>query len=293
MPSEKRKARKQNYFKAAKKSKKYAEGKVLKEGMVGFLLTCNNREKEAVREGYNLLNEFADKLFGSEKKPDECLDSLDTDDIDKAFDAEKDNLDDEINKKPSERRFQQVESGANNCLFIKTTLHNPKLLVNSILDDIVSTKSQKARYILRMIPVIGTCKAFNENIEKLAEEKLSDIFKEGTELTYCLLFKSRNNNNVLRDDMIKLIGSVVKNQPGKTSVDLKTPDICIVIEVIRNVCCLGIVEQYFKRKKYNLVELGKSDNLADTKSEENLNKPSFLQVENEVEVKPVSDAADG
>ena len=71
MPSEKRKARKKNYFKAAKKSKKYAEGKVLKEGMVGFLLTCNNREKEAVREGYNLLNEFADKLFGSEKKPDE------------------------------------------------------------------------------------------------------------------------------------------------------------------------------------------------------------------------------
>ena len=88
MPSEKRKARKQNYFKAAKQSRKVQEvrresmalfcenvfdnmfqnissevlycvlasitnrlcckGKVLKEGMRGFLITCNNREREAV-----------------------------------------------------------------------------------------------------------------------------------------------------------------------------------------------------------------------------------------------------
>ena len=56
MPSEMRKVRKQRYFKAVKQSKEYAQGKVLEEDMVGFLLTCNNREREALREGYNLLN---------------------------------------------------------------------------------------------------------------------------------------------------------------------------------------------------------------------------------------------
>lgn len=37
-------------------------------GMKGFLCTCNFREKDCVREAYNLLNEYADKLYGVETK---------------------------------------------------------------------------------------------------------------------------------------------------------------------------------------------------------------------------------
>ena len=267
MPSEKRKARKQNYFKAVKQSKKYAQGKVLKEDMVGFLLTCNNREREAVREGYNLLNEFADKDLGPEKKleEDNAVEDLDCDDIDNAFDKEKGDLDEEKSKGFSERRFQQVESGANNCMFIKTTLEDPEKLANDIITDIAETKTQKARFILRMIPILGTCKAYDENIEKLADKILSNIMKEGTEMTYSILFKTRNNNNVFRDDTIKLIGGVAKSQAGKTSVDLKNPDICVVVEIIRTVCCLGIARNYFGRKKYNLVELAKPEEVPETK----------------------------
>jgi len=268
MPSEKRKARKQNYFKAVKQSKKYAQGKVLKEDMVGFLLTCNNREREAVKEGYNLLNEFADKLFGPEKKAEDNTDEdLDCDDIDNAFDKEKKDLDEEKSKTFGERRFQQVESGANNCMFIKTTLEDPERLVHNIITDISETKIQKARFILRMIPIIGTCKAYEENIEKLAENVLSKIFKDGTEMTYSILFKTRNNNKVVRDDTIKLLGSVVKRLPGKTSVDLKSPDVSVVVEIIRTVCCLGIARNYFNQKKYNLVELAKPEELLKTEED--------------------------
>ena len=35
-------------------------------GMRGFLVTCNKYEKETIRETYNLLNEYADKLYGPE-----------------------------------------------------------------------------------------------------------------------------------------------------------------------------------------------------------------------------------
>lgn len=40
----------------------------LQPGYSGFLCTCNSkqREKDCIREAYNILNEFADKLFGSE-----------------------------------------------------------------------------------------------------------------------------------------------------------------------------------------------------------------------------------
>ena len=32
-------------------------------GMSGFLLTCNNREKETVREAYNLLEQYGNKMY--------------------------------------------------------------------------------------------------------------------------------------------------------------------------------------------------------------------------------------
>lgn len=38
----------------------------VKPGLKGFLCTCNGYEKDCIRESYNLLNEYADKLYGEE-----------------------------------------------------------------------------------------------------------------------------------------------------------------------------------------------------------------------------------
>lgn len=259
MPSEKRKARKQKYFKAVKQSKKYSEGKVLKEDMAGFLLTCNNRERETVIEGYSILNEFADIALGPEAKSENKCDIDDLDDIDDAFDKEKEDLDILKSKRFGERRFQQVESGATNCIFIKTTVEDPVKLVDDIITDISETKTQKARFILRMIPIIGTCKAYERNIEELAEQILSKVVSKDSDFTYSIIFKTRNNNQVSRDDIFRVVGNVVRRQEGKTRVDLKNPNFCVVVEIIRTVCCMGIVRDYFNRKKYNLVELAKPE----------------------------------
>ena len=257
MPSEKRKARKQAYFKAVKKSKKYEAGRVLKEGMTGFLLTCNNREKEAVREAYNLLNQYADSLFGPERKTEEKEDVLDCDDIDSALDKEKESLQSEAAADRAERRFQQVESGANNCIFIKTSLDKPDQLVDNIVTDIIQSKTQKSRFILRLLPILGTCKAYEKNMEEMAENVLSSSLKTISGTTYSVLFKTRNNNQVKRDDVFRIIGSVMRSQTQPWTVELDDPDICIVVEIIRTVCCLGIVTDFYKKKKYNLVELVK------------------------------------
>lgn len=58
--SQKRKNKKK-YFQSSKKSK-YG---VLESGMKGFIITCND-EYRTVKEAYNLLNEFADELYGPE-----------------------------------------------------------------------------------------------------------------------------------------------------------------------------------------------------------------------------------
>ena len=267
MPSEKRKARKAAYFKAAKKSRKYEAGRVLKEGMSGFLITCNNREKEAVREAYNLLNEYADKVFGPElKAADEKEDILDCDDIDSALDKEKESLQAETTAITDkvERRFQQVESGANNCIFIKTTLEHPDKLVDNIITDIIETKTQKSRFILRLLPILGTCKAYENNIEEMASSILSVSLQALPGSTYSVLFKTRNNNKVKRDDIFRILGSVMRSQTHPWTVELETPDICIVVEIIRTVCCIGVVTDFYKKKKYNLLELVK-----DSPSKEN------------------------
>ena len=157
----------------------------------------------------------------------------------------------------AERRFQQVESGANNCIFIKTSLDSPDKLVDHIITDIVQTKTQKSRFILRLLPILGTCKAYEKNIEELASNILSTSLKTIPGSSYCVLFKTRNNNQVKRDDMFRILGTVMRSQTQPWTVDLDSPDICIVVEIIRTVCCIGVVTEFYQRRKYNLLELVK------------------------------------
>ncbi len=52
-------------------------------GLRGFLLFTNHREKDALREGYSVLNEYADTMYGKEttdnkEQPDKEVLSLST-----------------------------------------------------------------------------------------------------------------------------------------------------------------------------------------------------------------------
>ena len=112
-------------------------------------------------------------------------------------------------KKPSERRFQSLESGANNVLFIRTSLRQPEAVVERIVG--AAAGKQQARFILRLVPILGTCKAYEKNMEELARTALASHLsaETGTETapSFCVLFKSRNNNQVKRDDAIRLMAS--------------------------------------------------------------------------------------
>jgi len=56
-----------------------------------------------------------------------------------------------------------------------------------------------------------------------------------------------------------MVGNVVRNLDGEASVDLKSPDLAIIVEVVRAVCCIGVAHNYFAKRKYNLVELVRPD----------------------------------
>nr|KAG5686169.1 hypothetical protein BaRGS_004508 [Batillaria attramentaria] len=87
-------------------------GHRLAAGQRGFIVTCNDHEKDAVKESYNILNEYADKLYGPEESPAKAAaDSSDEgseEDIEKAIANEVQNL---KTTAQSERRFQNCLTG--------------------------------------------------------------------------------------------------------------------------------------------------------------------------------------
>ncbi|CAJ0924313.1 unnamed protein product [Ranitomeya imitator] len=131
--------------------------------------------------------------------------------------------------------------------------------VHHILKDLNTTKkTTTTRVIYRMLPVTGTCKAFPEDLKKCTEMFFHPWFKAPNKGTFQIVYKARNNNHMNREEVIKDLAGLVGNLNPENKVDLTNPEFTIVVEIIRNVCCLSVVKDYTLFKKYNLQEVVKS-----------------------------------
>uniref|UniRef100_A0A3Q3WCU2 THUMP domain-containing protein 1 n=1 Tax=Mola mola TaxID=94237 RepID=A0A3Q3WCU2_MOLML len=250
--SESRKRGKRRYG-AGQHSKRWKGSRELEVGMQGILITCNMNERKCTAEAFNLLNEYAEQLYGPEKvSPSEA----DEEDVDAALKKEVAQL--QASAAKQERRFQALESGANNVIFIKT--HN---LVHHILSDLHTTKKKKSRVILRiMMPlsaVTGTCKAFQDDMLKYLTTFLEPWFKSPNCATYQIAFKARNSSHNKRDEVIKSVAGLVGKLNPKNKVDLTNPELTIIVEVIKAVCCISVVKDYTLYRKYNVQEVIKEE----------------------------------
>jgi len=276
---EERKKRK-SYFSNQGKEQKRRKGLSLECGMQGFFCTCNFREKDCVREAYNLLNEYADKIYGPDEKDphsqkikvksqdnketnekggdekqdlaveisnmEQCKndDSINgnkietveddkkkegskddikkeesKDDVNDDEESEKEDISDALNKeitelaaearKPlSEKRFQVVDTGVNNVIFIKSTVPDTLKLVTAIIEDIQETKKQKSRYLLRMLPVQVTCKAYIDDIKTKANVLFEPYFSQEPK-TYSIVFNRHSNSNLQRNEVIEDLAQII------------------------------------------------------------------------------------
>ncbi|XP_004373366.1 THUMP domain-containing protein 1 [Trichechus manatus latirostris] len=232
----------------------------LEPGLQGILITCNMNERKCVEEAYSLLNEYGDDMYGPEKFTDKNQqpsgDEGEDDDVEAALKKEVDDI--RAFTEMRLRRFQSVESGANNVVFIRTLGIEPEKLVHHILQDMYKTKKKKTRVILRMLPISGTCKAFIEDMKKYAETFLEPWFKAPNKGTFQIVYKSRNNSHMNREEVIKELAGVVGSLNSENKVDLTNPQYTVVVEIIKAVCCLSVVKDYMLFRKYNLQEVVKS-----------------------------------
>lgn len=231
-----------------------------------------------MKEVYNLLNEYAGKLYpdlGAEQKPppadpasvglqdDSESGSEDDTDIGDLLRREVDYMKKDSQKSLRHKRFQVVETGASNCIFVKTNLPSPEELTAAIINDLRSTRLQKTRHVLRLLPILATCKANLPDIMECAG-KLCDKYFLKEPSTFAVIFNKRFNSSVSRDLIIKELAELVVLKNDQNKADLKNPRLCIIVEIVKGICLLSIVDNYYTYKKYNLNELCKEESGNDT-----------------------------
>lgn len=167
------------YYGGTKKAKgdEAKDHNELFENLVGFLVTCNNNEFSCLQESYNLLEELAEKLYGSfdadnvdgGQSDDEVAEE---EDIEASIKKEIDRL-----KTPKKRRFIQVKTKCKNVLFIKS--NDPRVVANEIVDElfhqIEADGRQTVCHISRMLPVAGTFKADSDKLDSRLEEMFDQV----------------------------------------------------------------------------------------------------------------------
>lgn len=213
--------------------------------MKGFLCSCNNREKECIAEAYNILNKYADLLKEEHLEDQNPVENCMQDDLSNELSI--------LKSKTKLKTFQLVESGAKNFLFIKTSIENTVELASRIMLDIQKTKTQQTKFLIRLVPIEITCKAYIKDIEN-AFKPLADKYFSHDSKTFSVAYNHRNNNNLIREEVISTIANIItKLQSNK--VDLKTPQMVVIIEVIKGIALLSVIPNYFEYKKFNLLAL--------------------------------------
>lgn len=250
----------------------------LEPGIRGFLATCNFREKDCVRESYNLLNEFADATPASDcKAVDEsgaaiaadstkmADDSGNVDGTNSHSDDEEEDISTQLQKEiatinstsKNRNRFQQIETKVPNCIFIKTTLADPNELGVRIIRDIAKGRKRRTRYLLRLVPVEVVCKANVEDVKNAAGKMFDKVFLNTPATTFAILVNKRYNNEFDRMGVITELANMISFKNPNHKVDLKRAKHTIILDVIKGLCCISILPDYNEHKKYNIFELTK------------------------------------
>lgn len=58
-----------------------------------------------------------------------------------------------------------------------------------------------------------------------------------------------------RDELIRDLAEMIVRRHPENRVDLKHPQLAVIVEVIRNMCCLSVLPEFFELRKYNFLEL--------------------------------------
>ncbi|XP_050029316.1 THUMP domain-containing protein 1 [Dermacentor andersoni] len=242
------KKRKKNYYKTFAKKRRVGN---LESDMTGFLVTFERSEFQAAKDCYELLNEYADKIWGPEKPEGAGSKESIEDDIAAELNELKESKD-------KVRRFQKVKTDVAGNFFVTTTVDDPGQLVTAIFEDLKAKHEQRSRFIQRLLPVQTTCKANLDTMKKTVETVLASYNDSASpEVAYLVAGKIRHNSSLQHNPMLQEIVQVVKAAKPQWIGELRKPDLVLMVDVLHNICCISLMPRYLEFRKYNLLEVTK------------------------------------
>lgn len=239
-------------------------------GASGVFMSCaRGKERKAAMELVDLLDEHSAALYPNAADVDaddmdalrngpapatlapSATSRLPTDDIEAQIRGELATLQSRPQRTTSQ--FAALDTDTECLCFVQCA---PPLdawrIVRRALEEVERTGASRSRFVQRLIPVRVLCRAETEAIRAATARALAPAFPAKHARTYRIEPRIRANSSLSRDVLIPLVASCVP--PGAT-VDLKQPEVTIVVEVLRNICGIGAVEDYERFGKLNVQTL--------------------------------------
>ena len=81
-----------------------------------------------------------------------------------------------------------METGVRNAIFIQTNIPDPLKLAMSIIKDVYTTKKQRSKFLLRLLPIEIVTKASLDDLKSKANIVLEKYFSQEPK-TFSIIFK--------------------------------------------------------------------------------------------------------
>ena len=224
-------------------------------GVRGVLISCDVRsEGLCSRESMMAVREHCARRY-----PDLMKEADSEDEKEESSAAAVTNVEDAIAAEAAKEKekvqtspFGMIETKTKGLLFVE--FHDDKMdpveICADCLKEVRDTGRTKTKCLVRATPVLATSYAKYEDILKAAQPLIDKYLGASIEsTTYCIVYKKRSNEEL---DRLTLIDKIAANIDKKHKVDLGMPKKAILIDVMTNVCCIGICEDYFALRKYNV-----------------------------------------
>ncbi|KAI0779099.1 hypothetical protein BC629DRAFT_1264037, partial [Irpex lacteus] len=232
--------------------------------------TCvRGKERAAVGELYDLfegvrststpststMSTSTAEVGENEREDDEDSDDEEEEDIEKQIAKEVAGM-----KRPRKER-KETSCQTNTSCFVVISCKppiDPIHLVVKHVENVLRTGVTQTKFAQRLTPISGTCVTNVQEIKALCSRLLEPhlLPMHQNSPYYKIELRMRNHNTLSRPTIVEELAKCV---PEGYKVDLENPELFILVEIWKSVCGIGIVRDYYKLQKFNVMEIAKSE----------------------------------
>ena len=237
----------------------------INDEMKGFLIfTDKHREKNCIRDSYNILNDVTEKLYPNLKENEGTINLKEEIDLKENKNIAS-KIDEEIkNLQKNKKIFNSINTRCAAIVFIKIEEEyafqiSPKEIVKNIINEVITTKKSLSKCISKFYP-IEICTKYNlDSLNEKVDELVKKYFKDDIEntKTWKIELRVRNNNSVNKKEIMNIIFNKINKE--KYKVEYKNPELTFFVEISWNLMCLSVLEKFSEYKSYNIQSLAKTD----------------------------------